>query len=106
MHRATAVSASAPESWRRFCALSRFYVRSHRARHDGRSIHARAEKFGIPVARVDTVETRLKAMADAIKSVRPDLSNFYASLGDRKIRFDRELGSLLDQQCLAPAWRR
>ena len=42
-----------------------------------------------PVARVDTVETRLSAVADAIKSVRPDLSNFYASLSDeQKARFN------------------
>ncbi len=42
-----------------------------------------------PVARVDTVEARLNAMADAIKSVRPDLNNFYASLSDeQKARFN------------------
>jgi hypothetical protein len=42
-----------------------------------------------PMARVDTVETRLTAMADAIKSVRPDLSNFYASLSDeQKAKFN------------------
>jgi LTXXQ motif family protein len=42
-----------------------------------------------PVARVDTVETRLAAMADAIKSVRPDLQNFYASLSDeQKAKFN------------------
>ena len=41
------------------------------------------------VARVDTVETRLTAMADAIKSVRPDLNNFYTSLSDeQKARFN------------------
>src|SRR5262249_1482400 len=42
-----------------------------------------------PVARVDTVQTRLTAMADAIKSVRPDLQNFYASLSDeQKAKFN------------------
>jgi ABC-type transporter MlaC component len=42
-----------------------------------------------PVARVDTVEARLTAMADAIKSVRPDLQNFYASLSDeQKAKFN------------------
>ena len=42
-----------------------------------------------PVARVDTIETRLTAMADAIKSVRPDLQNFYASLNDeQKAKFN------------------
>jgi LTXXQ motif family protein len=42
-----------------------------------------------PVARVDTVETRLNAMADAIKSVRPELNNFYASLSDeQKAKFN------------------
>ena len=42
-----------------------------------------------PVARVDTVETRLKAMADAIGSIRPPLENFYASLNDeQKARFN------------------
>jgi hypothetical protein len=42
-----------------------------------------------PVARLDTVETRLKATADAIQSVRPALENFYASLNDeQKARFN------------------
>jgi LTXXQ motif family protein len=42
-----------------------------------------------PVARVDTVETRLTAMTNAIKSVRPDLNNFYASLSDeQKAKFN------------------
>ena len=42
-----------------------------------------------PVARLDTIETRLTAMADAIKSVRPDLENFYASLSDeQKAKFN------------------
>ena len=42
-----------------------------------------------PVARIDTVATRLRAMADAIKSIRPVLENFYASLNDeQKARFN------------------
>ena len=42
-----------------------------------------------PVARVDTVQMRLTAMTDAIKSVRPDLQNFYASLSDeQKAKFN------------------
>jgi LTXXQ motif family protein len=42
-----------------------------------------------PVARVDAVETRLSAMAGAIKSVRPDFNNFYASLSDeQKAKFN------------------
>jgi hypothetical protein len=42
-----------------------------------------------PVARLDTVETRLSAMTGAIKSVRPDLQNFYASLSDeQKAKFN------------------
>jgi hypothetical protein len=42
-----------------------------------------------PVARVDTVETRLTAITNAIKSVRPDLNNFYASLSDeQKAKFN------------------
>jgi hypothetical protein len=42
-----------------------------------------------PVARIDTVEVRLRAMIDAIKSVRPDLQNFYASLSDeQKAKFN------------------
>ena len=42
-----------------------------------------------PVARLDAVATRLKAMADAMKSVRPRLENFYASLSDeQKARFN------------------
>jgi hypothetical protein len=42
-----------------------------------------------PAARLDTVETRLKATADAIKAVRPALENFYAALNDeQKARFN------------------
>ena len=42
-----------------------------------------------PVARIDTVATRLRAMANAIKSIRPVLENFYASLNDeQKARFN------------------
>jgi hypothetical protein len=42
-----------------------------------------------PVARIDTVETRLKGMTEAITSVRPDLKNFYASLNDdQKAKFN------------------
>ena len=42
-----------------------------------------------PVARVDSVETRLTAMADAIKSIRPDLQTFYTSLSDeQKAKFN------------------
>ena len=41
------------------------------------------------VARLDTVDTRLNAMVDAIKSVRPNLQTFYASLNDdQKARFN------------------
>ena len=41
-----------------------------------------------PVARLDTVEA-LKAMAGAIKSVRPALENFYGSLNEeQKARFN------------------
>jgi LTXXQ motif family protein len=42
-----------------------------------------------PLARLDTSETQLKAMADAIEAVRPSLKNFYASLSDdQKARFN------------------
>jgi hypothetical protein len=42
-----------------------------------------------PMARLDTFETELKAMADAIEAVRPSLKNFYASLSDeQKARFN------------------
>src|SRR6516164_2778822 len=42
-----------------------------------------------PVARLDTVQTRLGAMVDAIEAVRPNLKNFYASLSDeQKARFN------------------
>jgi hypothetical protein len=42
-----------------------------------------------PVARLDTIGTRLSAMADAVKSVRPNLQTFYASLNDeQKARFN------------------
>jgi hypothetical protein len=42
-----------------------------------------------PVARLDTVETRLSVVADAIKAVRPHLTSFYMSLSDdQKARFN------------------
>ena len=42
-----------------------------------------------PVARFKTIETRLSAVADAIKAIRPTLKNFYASLSDeQKARFN------------------
>jgi len=42
-----------------------------------------------PAARLDTVETRLTAMSTAIKSIRPSLERFYASLNDeQKARFN------------------
>ena len=42
-----------------------------------------------PLARLDAVETRLKAMLSAMRTVRPKLQQFYASLGDeQKARFD------------------
>ena len=42
-----------------------------------------------PVARLDAVQTRLSAMVDAIKTIRPALENFYASLSDeQKAKFN------------------
>jgi ABC-type transporter MlaC component len=42
-----------------------------------------------PVARLDTMATRLSNMVDAIEAVRPYLKNFYASLSDeQKERFN------------------
>ena len=42
-----------------------------------------------PVARLDAVKTRLAALVDAMKSVRPKLADFYASLTDeQKARFN------------------
>src|SRR5262249_1348017 len=42
-----------------------------------------------PVAQLDTVETQLTAVADAIKPVRPDLQNYYAPLTDeQKAKFN------------------
>ena len=42
-----------------------------------------------PVARLDTVATRLSNMVNAIEAVRPNLKNFYASLSDeQKERFN------------------
>ena len=42
-----------------------------------------------PMARLDIFATQLKAMADAIQTVRPSLKNFYASLSDdQKARFN------------------
>jgi ABC-type transporter MlaC component len=37
-----------------------------------------------PVARLDTIEARLSATAEAIKTIRPNLKNFYASLSDEQ----------------------
>jgi LTXXQ motif family protein len=48
-----------------------------------------------PMARVDTATTGLRAVADAIKSIRPALENFYASLNDeQKARFNMMGGPL------------
>ncbi len=42
-----------------------------------------------PVARLDAVQARLSAMVDAMKTVRPKLEDFYASLSDeQKARFN------------------
>jgi LTXXQ motif family protein len=42
-----------------------------------------------PVARLDAVEARLSAMVEALKTVRPKLEDFYASLNDeQKARFN------------------
>jgi hypothetical protein len=46
-----------------------------------------------PVARLDAVATRLKVMADAMKSVRPKLENFYASLSDEQKANFNTMGS-------------
>ena len=44
-----------------------------------------------PIDRFDAVGKRLDAMASAIKTVRPALANFYASLTDeQKARFNRQ----------------
>jgi hypothetical protein len=41
------------------------------------------------VARLDAIETRLSAIADAIKAIRPNLKYFYASLSDeQRARFN------------------
>jgi hypothetical protein len=42
-----------------------------------------------PVARLDTIETRLSVIAGAIKAIRPNLKDFYASLSDeQRARFN------------------
>jgi hypothetical protein len=42
-----------------------------------------------PVARLDAVKTRLNGMVDAMKTIRPKLADFYASLSDeQKARFN------------------
>jgi hypothetical protein len=46
-----------------------------------------------PVALLDAVATRLKALADAMKSVRPKLENFYASLSDEQKASFNTMGS-------------
>jgi hypothetical protein len=41
------------------------------------------------VARLGTIETRVRAIAEAIKAIRPNLKNFYASLSDeQRARFN------------------
>ena len=51
-----------------------------------------------PVARVDAAATQLRAITDAIKSIRPALENFYASLNDeQKARFNM-MGAPLPQR--------
>ncbi|HZL31061.1 MAG TPA: Spy/CpxP family protein refolding chaperone [Pseudolabrys sp.] len=51
-----------------------------------------------PPGRLQAIETRLQAMADAAKTVKPALDEFYASLSsEQKARFNR-LGSDLAQQ--------
>ena len=40
-------------------------------------------------ARLKTIETRVRAIAEAIKAIRPNLKNFYASLSDeQRARFN------------------
>ena len=46
-----------------------------------------------PVALLDAVATRLIVMADAMKSVRPKLENFYASLSDEQKASFNTMGS-------------
>jgi hypothetical protein len=42
-----------------------------------------------PVARLEMVEAELNAVADAIRIIRPNLKNFYASLNDdQKAKFN------------------
>ena len=42
-----------------------------------------------PVARLDAVRMRLNGMVDAMKTIRPKLADFYASLSDeQKARFN------------------
>ena len=42
-----------------------------------------------PVARLDAVKTRLKAMVEAMKAIRPKLQDFYTSLSDeQKAKFN------------------
>ncbi len=41
------------------------------------------------MARLDAIKTRLSAMVEALKTVRPKLEEFYASLNDeQKARFN------------------
>ena len=42
-----------------------------------------------PAARLDTLEAQASAIAEAIKAIRPNLKNFYASLSDeQRARFN------------------
>jgi hypothetical protein len=48
-----------------------------------------AQTGDTPVARLDAISTQLHAMVQAIKTLRPTLGSFYASLSDeQKARFN------------------
>src|SRR5262249_8288676 len=51
-----------------------------------------------PVARVDTAATQLRAINDAIKSIRPALQNFYASLNNQQKARINMMGAPLPQR--------
>jgi len=48
-----------------------------------------AQTPATPVARLEAASNRLQALVQAVKTVRPTLGSFYASLGDeQKARFN------------------
>lgn len=55
-----------------------------------------------PMVRLDAVETRLNAMVEAMKNLRPKLEDFYASLGDEQKAKFNTMGAPLQNASAQP----